>query len=622
MAEKRRKARQRRGAARRPNLGGAGGVDAWVSRAVAHEQAGRWEEALAAYGEALARAPGRHDVRNRVGVIHALHGRSAEAESCFRAVLADAPGDVQALGNLANLMRSTGRLDEAIALCLRCIELRPDYAPAYINLGSSLFDAGRLQEAAQVLGRAIELAPDAFEPVNTLGAILQRQKRLPEAEEVLRHALRLDPSATAAWVNLGLTLSDLGRDLNAMEAFTRALEIDPTCVDALTGLGGALMTLGRLDDAARCFEAALQIEPDEPSALHGLEELDRPAPEGTAERLQRRLERSPTAPGERMLMHFWLARHAHRAGDPDAAFRHLHEAHAARAEHLNHRPRADEEADVLEVFQEVFTPEFFQERAGWSLDDERPVFVVGMPRSGTSLVEQILASHSRVYGAGELDRLPALVREMFLRPPVQGDLRRIPAISRDVAQAVGRRYLESLGAMSGGAERVVDKLPHNFRNLWLVALLFPRASVLHVVRDPLDTCLSCYFQNFAREHPYTDDLRALGAHYVFYRRLMELWRAVLPTTVHDVHYEALVSDPDEGIGRLLAAAGLEPEDACYAFHETDRAVRTASVTQVRKKAYTSSIGRWRRYRRHLEPLIEVLHEGGVPLPAEVSPAPV
>lgn len=585
-----------------------------IRRGLSLESEGRLDEAWAAFAQALERDPSRLDVANRMAVIRVRQRRVREAEEGFHAVLARDPTHGEALANLGNLLRSQGRLDEAAAWCLRAIRMDPTNAAAHTNLASTLLEAGRLEEAAAAVRNALEYAPVAFEPLNTLGAILHRQGRLAEAEEVLSLATDLAPDAPSPRVNLGLTLHDQGRVEEALSAFGSVLELDPSYIDAHTGAGAGFLTLGRFEEAAAHFRAALDMDPAEPSALHGLAELGAMPPDDAEARLREVLTRGPPAPGPRMLIHFWLARRADQAGDYDEAFRQLHEGHKARRVHLNHAH--DEAADraLFRSLQEAITHDFFGERADWGFADARPIFVVGMPRSGTSLVEQILASHSRVYGAGELNRLPKLVRELVTASPINDDPRRVRHLSREVARDVGRAYLATLTEVGGGAERVVDKMPHNFKNLWLIALLFPNATVLHTVRSPLDTCVSCYFQNFSRHHAYTDDLRWLGAHYGFYRRLMEHWKNVLPIPIHDVHYEELVARPEEEIPALVEASGLAFEPACLSFHETERAVRTASVTQVRKKVYTRSVERWRRYAGHLGPLGDALSAWGVEVP--------
>jgi hypothetical protein len=221
-------------------------------------------------------------------------------------------------------------------------------------------------------------------------------------------------------------------------------------------------------------------------------------------------------------------------------------------------------------------------------------------------VEQILASHSQVHGAGELTALGSVVDQVFGDDTAEEGWRRILSLSSEEANRLAQVYLGHLQEVSGGSPRVVDKMPHNFEFLWLVGLLFPNATVLHTVRSPLDTCLSCFFQDFQHGHAYTDDLASLGHHYAFYAALMEHWKAALPIPIHDVVYEELVTDPRDRIPRLLESCGLEMEGGCLEFHETRRAVRTASAGQVRKEAYTSSIGRWKRYEAHLGPLKEAL----------------
>ena len=541
------------------------------------------------------------------GTALAIQGNTREAETLLRETVARAPGHPDALSNLGNLLRESGRLEEALEVSRRAVNADPRHFGAFTNLGTVLMELGRLEEAEEALRRALDLQPRSFEAQNSLGVVLLRRGRLEEAIGALGMALELDPRRAEVWNNLGMALHDLHRLGEAREAQQQALELDPEYADAHANLGGTLLTLGRTEEAQAAFERALSLDPGNAYAQARLISLEGAEPGDPAFRhLQDQLERGDISPGDRMLAHFTLGKMLADTGQHQEAFRHFSRAHVARREHHGHRYRPEVYDARLQRFRSVFTPEFFQEREDWAVDTRLPIFVVGMPRSGTSLLEQILASHSAVHGAGEMRFLPRMARNLLRTTGCPDDPLDPGAITREEARDLGSGYLDALRKVGGKAQRVVDKMPHNFENLWLMALLFPEATVLHSVRSPLDTCLSCFSQNFTRGHAYTDDLRSLGHHYRYYRFLMNHWREVLPIPLHDVVYEEMVSDPENRIPSLLETCDLELEPACLEFHRTKRPVQTASVTQVRQEAYTSSIGKWKRYEAELKPLMEIL----------------
>jgi hypothetical protein len=284
-----------------------------------------------------------------------------------------------------------------------------------------------------------------------------------------------------------------------------------------------------------------------------------------------------------------------------------------RQDELNVRYAPQKDDERLCNYIETITSDYLHERSDWGHDSTTPIFVVGFPRSGTSLVEQILASHSQVRGAGELkdiERIELNICNFTRRAETEHALRNLTGTQLN---QLAEKYLNRLRYLSDEGARIVDKMPHNFRRVWIISLMFPNATIVHTMRNPLDTCVSCFSTNFTKGHPYTDNLSHLGHHYGFYSKLMGHWHDVSPVSVHNVVYEDLVTNPESQIHHLLEGCGLDFEEACMRFHQTQRRVATASSAQVRQKIYTSSIGKWRNYEKHLDPLIEALEEQGVDL---------
>jgi tetratricopeptide (TPR) repeat protein len=330
--------------------------------------------------------------------------------------------------------------------------------------------------------------------------------------------------------------------------------------------------------------------------VYGRLALARGEPEAALRRISHFLETHTLPDEQRLLLHFTLGALCDKSGRYDEAFSHYRRANEIKG------IRFDSTAfrNRIDAIIGNFSKERLSRAARSDCASDRPIFIVGMMRSGTSLVEQIVSSHSAVFGAGELPHLECIVAGAG-------------AAGRDTARITAKQlngdagsYLDEINKLDGDARHVTDKLPQNFLYLGDIELMFPNARVIHCRRDPLDTCLSCYFQNFTAVQAHAFDLEALGHYYAQYRRLMEHWQQVLTIPVHEVNYEQLVSNPESVIGDILAFCGLTPEPRCYGFHENRRTVRTASYHQVRRPLYTSSVNRWHHYEKHLEPLVNIL----------------
>jgi tetratricopeptide (TPR) repeat protein len=399
-----------------------------------------------------------------------------------------------------------------------------------------------------------------------------------------------------------------------MHCFREALRVDPAHAAARNNLGYALEVQGRLDEALAEFLEVRRREPDNAMAIASLSGLAVSGHHQLSEMELRRIEalaaRSDLPPDDLCRLHFALSRLYDKAGAWDEAFAHCQRGNELRKEIVQRRGLAfdpTEHGRLVDRLIATFTPAYFARVASFGVESDLPVFIVGMMRSGTTLAEQILASHPRVHGAGELQDIPALVGGLHAR---SGAGREYPESMTDLNPATARALAEAqLGRLrqrGGPAERVVDKMPLNFLNLGVIATLFPRATIVHCRRDPVDTCASCYFQNFADPLPFKCDLSHLGLYYREYERLMAHWANVLPMRMFELRYEELTADPETVSRQLVAACGLAWDDRCLEFNVTERPVRTASMLQVRKPMYRSSVGRWHRYEKHLQPLREAL----------------
>jgi tetratricopeptide (TPR) repeat protein len=592
-------------------------------------------------------------------------GALAQAIAGYRKAIALEPELAEAHRNLGSALIESGEPEAGIDALRRALELRPGFAAAVTQLARALTARGRAVEALPYYERLLARDRRA-DTLNDYGTLLAGLARYEAAADCFRAALDLGSREAAVHCNLGHVLHCLGDHRAAIEHSRRAAELDPRLPEAHLHLGNALLAinemhaaeaayraglevapqhaplhtahamaeraLGRVDDAAASVRRSLAIRSDaaDTVALLGSLAIDRGRFEEAETLLKKALALSPGLPealtgltavrkmtaadgawrdaAQRALsrglpvahaigLHHALGKYCDDVGDFDAAFEHHRRGHELARRSRPPYDRAATSARVTRTLA-VFERSALEALQSEGLPSKRPVFVFGMPRSGTTLAEQILASHPQVHGAGEV---------LFWQFAADTELASRPEQRRDTIAALGRQYLASLAALPAAAIRVVDKLPSNFKNLGLIHAALPAARFIHLERHPLDTCLSIYFQGFSAAHAYATDLRDLAHYYREYRRLMAHWRAALPPhLLLEVRYESLVDDPEHWGRRMLAHLGLSWDPRCLEFHLTDRPVLTASSWQVRQPIGKSSIGRWRHYERHLEPLREAL----------------
>jgi hypothetical protein len=444
-----------------------------------------------------------------------------------------------------------------------------------------------------------------------LGSVLSKMGRTEDALAQFQQAATIDPSDAEAHNDLAFALHQLGRAGEALDHYNRAIALRPDHAAAHCGLGMVLAAVGRTEDAERAFAAATALAPRDTNVYFQLGLAVRFAggdPRFLAmQRLAQDVDSLPL--DDQIALHFALGKAFADTADYERSFHHLREGNA-----LKRRRTPYDEAGTLgwlERVRTVFTPALMREQAGLGDPSPLPVFIVGMHRSGTTLVEQVLASHPRCFGAGELADMGAIVKQ--LRGPRAAEFpEAVPALSQQQLRALAARYLRSVRRRSATAERITDKMPINFIYTGLIHVLFPNARIIHTRRDPCDTAVSCFSILFGHGLDFSCDLAELGRFYRGYRSLMAHWRSVLPAGVMlDVDYETLVEDFEAQARRIVGHCGLEWDDACLSFHRTERAVLTPSVGQVRQPIYRRSVGRWRKYEKFMGPFLQAL-EGDDP----------
>jgi tetratricopeptide (TPR) repeat protein len=539
---------------------------------------GRGAEAIPHYERLLARNPGS-DILDEFATLLAELGRYEASANRYRDLLARAPGNARLHANLGHVLHCLGDFRAAIEHCGRAIELERRLPEAHLHLGNSLLALNALHEADAAYRAGLEIAPD-HAALHTARAMVERALgRIEDAQASARRAFALRPDAADTLALLGSLAIDHGRFDEAEEWLRRALDIDPGLPEALASLASvrkmSLADVPWRDAAERALARGLPV-------AHAIN------------------------------LHHALGKYYDDVDDPDAAFRHHRTANDIARRCRQRYDRAELAQRVTRTIAAFDRNALAALRSGGPAS-ERPVFVVGMPRSGTSLTEQILASHPQVHGAGELLYwifAADTERAAHTMRPVTPEQRAVNPEQRAVLIAeLGRAYLKGLATRAPEAPRVVDKLPVNFMNAGLIHAALPGARFIHLERNALDTCLSIYFQGFSAAHPYATDFGDLAHYYHEYRRLMAHWRAVLPPqTLLEVRYEDLVDDPEGWTRRMLAHIGLPWDPRCLEFHRTDRPVLTASNWQVRQPIGKGSVGRWRRYERFIGPLREALGE--------------
>jgi len=534
-----------------------------------------------------------------------LHLSMTQASSAPAHHSAAAPADprdsskAQQLFTQGNDYLAQGAYAEAIGCYEEAVELNPRHADAIHNLGAALCRSGHYQEAEGHFRDAIGLRPNFSEAHGNLGTVLRLRGHLADAAVSLRRALKLKPSFVDARNNLGLTLGLLGRLREARAQFNQVLKVAPRDADALFGVGLVARMEGRFDETGAMFKRALQTKATMPSTWAGLVGIRKmtPADRGWLERAEE-IAASGIGPLQEADLRFAIGKYHDDVGDFKRAFESYKRANELLKEVADSYER-DMRTRFVDDLIRVHTPEAIAKVQGGASASMKPVFVVGMMRSGTSLVEQIISSHPAVHGAGELafwhDAMGE--REAVIRQGLLGE-----AARAKLADA----YLRVLARHSADAQRIIDKAPLNSDYLGVIHSVFPKARMIYMRRNPIDACLSCYFQHFSPALTFTMDLSDLAHYYREHHRLMAHWRAALPPgTILDVPYEELVSDQEGWTRKILAFLGLDWDQRCLEFHKSERPVATASYWQVRQKIYTNSVGRWRNYEKFIGPLLDL-----------------
>jgi tetratricopeptide (TPR) repeat protein len=567
-------------------------------------QLGRIDEAIERLRKALELDPKLQSAQ--LTLVHALSesGCNEQADELMQAYLRADPAR-ELIAKAAEHQRA-GRLEDAEGIYREVLRRDPRNLEALRLLALIAINLEHYGQAEQLLKRAVEIAPDFLAAWIDLSRAQLERLDLPAAYASIERAAQLNPRSANVQIHVANVQARSGHHDQAIETYRLATELKPDLPAGYLGLGNALKTVGRQAEAIDAYRRATVLRPEQSEAWWSLSNLKTfrfEAAEIAA--MERQLEQPAMADEARVQFCFALAKANEDLGHFQRAFELYGRGNRTRRQ-LEHYDPVQTEA-INERIVNVFDAEFLARHAGSGHPDPAPIFVVGLPRSGSTLVEQILASHSRVDATHELPEVGRLIQRIN-RDRV--DRVAYPEAVRDFTDenwaALGRSYIDETRQYRRGAPFFIDKMPNNFASIGFLSLALPNAKFINTRRHPTDTCLSCYKQLFARGQPFTYDLLELGEYYLQYDRMMAHWHAVLPGRVLDVHYESVVADQGGETRRLLEFCGLPWEDACLQYYETERAIRTASSEQVRRPIYTSSVGMWKHYERELAQLIEIL----------------
>jgi len=603
---------------------------------------GQYDEAVQLIKQAIRKAPKVALYHYNLGGAYFMHRDFEKARDAFQAAVRLDPQSREAIDNLAITQHELKRLREAEALFERSVKISPKDPKAWLNLAKIRMELRKPRFVEEAIGEAAELADHADATFwHEVGKIYYGMAHHAEAERYFRKALELAPTDKYLLYALGKVLAERDQYEEAKQVFERARDAGYPEASVEAALAEVFITSGEVsrgresllrliehveDDVKLLLEAAqsfsligdfdiqeevldrvLKIDPVNVGAQVQLafvpkRKLD---PEAVAF-MESHINDAKVDPAQRTHMGFALGNHFRNIKEYDKAFHYYKKGNQLKGYSWDRAAYRRWVNRTLEIYNEAF----FRERAGWSSDSRMPILIVGMPRSGTTLSEQIISSHSGVHGAGEFGTVAGLCAGEGIKVPrIADNADGIFSIDKGLAQKMAANHLKRLQDQTHHGEHfVTNKLPHNFQQVGLFGLLFPQAPVIHIRRDPRDNLLSIYFQDFGGYHPYAYDLKNLAFQYWEQERLMAHWKQVVPNPVFTLNYEELVGDLEGMIQRLADFLGITVEDTMKKFYEQERQVQTASKWQVRQKLYTTSMARWKPYEKHLKPLFDALRE--------------
>ena len=542
--------------------------------------------------------------KEQVNSVMALYssGQIQEAIDKIKALNNDYPNVPLLFNLLGACYISLGQLDSAAKMFETAIAIKSDYAEAHFNLGVTFKEMGQLDAAVESYKKAVAFLPNYPEAHNNLGNVYDELGQREDAIESYEWAIAYKTDYAQAHYNLGSIFSNF-EQMIAVKHFQNAIAIDPNYTIAHFNLARSFRNLGFVDDAIKSYGDVIAIEPDFVDAHKNLSAMKKfTKNDSQISTMQSLIVKSDLSLSDRISLNFALAKVNEDLENHDELFKFLHEGNQLRKKELNYSIDIDQK--LMSNIKKVFKSSLSEiKKTSYKPTTISPIFIVGMPRSGTSLVEQIISNHQQVFGAGELDTISKLFYPLIKKQSVEGK----NVFTQKTLLSIRQQYLDSLASLNVDEKFITDKMPMNFRFIGYILSAFPEAKIVHMKRDPVAICWSIYknyFKNFG--HGYSHNFEDLVAYYSLYEDLMAFWREFYPSQIYDMSYENLTTNQEVEIKKLLEYCGLEWDENCLNFHTNDRAVRTRSALQVRKKMYQGSSDAWKKYEAHLKPLINGL----------------
>ena len=559
--------------------------------------------AVQSYKKALEIKPDYVAAQYSLGNTFMELGQLEEAVKSYKAALKLKPDFVEAINNLGIAFYKLQQMDDAIRSYERAITLDPDFADAHNNIGIVFSELGQLDEAIMSYKAAITLQFDYAEAHYNLGLIFHDLKRLDEATQSYKTAIAFQSDYADAHYNLGILYHDVGQLKMAIDSIKMAIKINPENADTHKYLGNTFQSNGQIDEAIKCYEKALSINPFHADAHRNLSTIKNYIHDDDQINLmQDLLLNGNLSQSDLVHINFALAKANEDLGKKDDLFKSLNEGNRLRKEELNYslNKDLDDHSNLKRLIN--MNPSNSKESVKFKSSKIRPIFIVGMPRSGTSLVEQILSSHQKIHGAGELSTLNNLIV-----PIISDYILKDKKVTEDSYLSVRNDYLSYISRLNVSETIITDKMPTNFRYIGFILKAFPEAKIIHLNRDSRAICWSIYKSYFPGEGlGWAFNMKDLAGYYNSYIDLMTFWHQLFPRKIYDICYEDLTTNQEEETRKLLKYCELEWDDNCLNFHNNKRAVKTTSSLQVRKKMYQGSSEVWKKYESYLQPLIKVL----------------
>ena len=579
---------------------------------------GRLKEALASLERAEVLEPGSSSIRMKKAKVLTGLGKEDDATRELEASFKLTPHREDLVRGLS--LQRMGNVRDAEKIYRDVLLRDPSNVDALRLLAGVAMRAKQWGDAEALLERALELAPDFYQGWFDLGLARQEQDKTAEAIDAYQQVIRLEPDRPQGYVSVGTVKAMIGAHDEAMEQFQAALQREPSHFGALSGMGHVLKTIGSQDEAIENYRECVRQNPDHGETWWSMANLKTfRFTDEEIEIMATRAARESLVEEQRANFFFALGKAYEDKQDYDQAFEYYARGNENRRDRESYDPV--QTVDLHDRFIRTFSREFFDERRGAGCDSNAPILIVGLPRSGSTLIEQILASHPDVEGTHELPDLGRVARSVGLgREDRKAYPEAMTLLSNEELKQAGEEYLRRTERHRElGTPRFTDKLPNNFVHVGFLELALPNARVINAKRHPLDSCLGAFKQLFARGQPFTYDQFEIAEFYIEYQRIMDHWHEVLPGRVLDVQYENVVDDLETQVRRILEYCDLPWNDACLRYYENERAVKTASSEQVRKPIYSSAKHRWRHYEKHLGPMIEVLEPILQSLPDDWQP---